>query len=84
MVATRWWMLYDITSLKMPREPGNKGIVNLPGKVFADYVKGELVDAFGNFVNRALYWMHKLCKGKVPPLLLIFWTMQIKNMFADT
>jgi methionyl-tRNA synthetase len=28
----------------------------------------ELVSKFGNFVNRALVLMHKLCHGKVPPL----------------
>ncbi len=37
-------------------------------KGFQDAVKGELVDIFGNFVNRAFVLMHKLCKGKVPPL----------------
>ncbi|MDB5275298.1 MAG: methionyl-tRNA synthetase [Ferruginibacter sp.] len=37
-------------------------------KGFQDAVKGELVDVFGNFVNRAFVLMHKLCKGKVPPL----------------
>jgi methionyl-tRNA synthetase len=35
-------------------------------KGFQDAVKGELVDVFGNFVNRAFVLMHKLCKGKVP------------------
>jgi methionyl-tRNA synthetase len=28
----------------------------------------ELVNKFGNFVNRAFVLMHKLCNGKVPPL----------------
>jgi methionyl-tRNA synthetase len=37
-------------------------------KGFQDSVKGELVDVFGNFVNRAFVLMHKLCNGKVPPL----------------
>jgi len=37
-------------------------------KGFQDAVKGELVDVFGNFVNRAFVLMHKLCNGKVPPL----------------
>ena len=37
-------------------------------KGFQDSVKGELVDVFGNFVNRAFVLMHKLCKGKVPVL----------------
>ncbi|HTO16099.1 MAG TPA: methionine--tRNA ligase [Edaphocola sp.] len=27
----------------------------------------ELVDIFGNFINRAMVLMHKLCGGKVPP-----------------
>jgi len=37
-------------------------------KGFQDSVNGELVAIFGNFVNRAFVLMHKLCKGKVPPL----------------
>ena len=37
-------------------------------KGFQDSLKGELVDVFGNFVNRTFVLMHKLCKGKVPPL----------------
>ena len=37
-------------------------------KGFQDAVNSELVAIFGNFVNRALVLMHKLCKGKVPPL----------------
>ncbi|MES2892510.1 MAG: methionine--tRNA ligase [Bacteroidota bacterium] len=37
-------------------------------KGFQETVKGELVDVFGNFVNRAFVLMHKLNKGKVPPL----------------
>lgn len=28
----------------------------------------ELVDVFGNFINRALVLSHKLCNGKIPPL----------------
>ncbi len=37
-------------------------------KGFQDANNSELVSIFGNFVNRALVLMHKLCKGKVPPL----------------
>lgn len=37
-------------------------------KGFQDSVNGELVAVFGNFVNRTFVLMHKLCKGKVPPL----------------
>ena len=37
-------------------------------KGFQDANNNELVSKFGNFVNRALVLMHKLCNGKVPPL----------------
>ena len=37
-------------------------------KGFQDANNSELVSVFGNFVNRAFVLMHKLCKGKVPPL----------------
>ncbi|HWK02825.1 MAG TPA: methionine--tRNA ligase [Puia sp.] len=37
-------------------------------KGFQDANNSELVSIFGNFVNRAFVLMHKLCKGKVPPL----------------
>ena len=37
-------------------------------KGFQDANNSELVSIFGNFVNRAMVMMHKLCKGKVPPL----------------
>ncbi|MFT4018261.1 MAG: methionine--tRNA ligase [Agriterribacter sp.] len=37
-------------------------------KDFQDRNNSELVAIFGNFVNRALVLMHKLCGGKVPPL----------------
>jgi methionyl-tRNA synthetase len=37
-------------------------------KGFQDANNSELVNIFGNFVNRALVLMHKLCKSKVPPL----------------
>jgi methionyl-tRNA synthetase len=37
-------------------------------KGFQDANNSELVNIFGNFVNRALVLMHKLCNGKVPPM----------------
>ena len=37
-------------------------------KGFQDALNSELVAIFGNFVNRSFVLMHKLCKGKVPPL----------------
>jgi len=37
-------------------------------KDFQDRNNSELVAIFGNFVNRTFVLMHKLCKGKVPPL----------------
>ncbi len=37
-------------------------------KDFQDRNNSELVNIFGNFVNRTWVLMHKLCKGKVPPL----------------
>jgi len=37
-------------------------------KGFQDAVNSELVAVFGNFVNRTFVLMHKLCKGKVPPI----------------
>ncbi len=37
-------------------------------KGFQEAVNSELVAIFGNFVNRAMVLMHKLCAGKVPPL----------------
>jgi len=35
---------------------------------FKERINNELVNNFGNFVNRAFVLMHKLCGGKVPPL----------------
>lgn len=35
-------------------------------KGFQDAVNSELVNKFGNFVNRTFVLMHKLCNGKVP------------------
>lgn len=37
-------------------------------KGFQDAVNSELVAVFGNFINRTMVLMHKLCNGKVPPL----------------
>jgi len=37
-------------------------------KGFQDAVNSELVNIFGNFVNRTWVLMHKLCGGKVPKL----------------
>lgn len=37
-------------------------------KGFQDAVNSELVNIFGNFVNRTFVLMHKLCGGKVPHL----------------
>lgn len=36
-------------------------------KEFQDRNNSELVSIFGNFVNRTMVLMHKLCGGKVPP-----------------
>ena len=52
-------------------------------KGFQDSVKGELVDVFGNFVNRAFVLMHKLCKGKVPPLHSDILDDADKTLFAE-
>lgn len=35
-------------------------------KDFQDRINNELVAVLGNFINRALVLMHKLCNGKVP------------------
>ena len=37
-------------------------------KGFQEANNSELVSIFGNYINRSLVLMHKLCKGKVPPL----------------
>jgi methionyl-tRNA synthetase len=37
-------------------------------KGFQDANNSELVSIFGNFINRSMVLMHKLCKGKVPKL----------------
>ena len=50
-------------------------------KGFQDAVNSELVAIFGNFVNRAFVLMHKLCKGKVPPLHMDILDDADKKMF---
>ena len=52
-------------------------------KGFQDAVKGELVDVFGNFINRAFVLMHKLGKGKVPQLHLELMDDADRNLFAE-
>ncbi|MEO7307571.1 MAG: methionine--tRNA ligase [Ferruginibacter sp.] len=52
-------------------------------KGFQDAVNSELVAIFGNFVNRAFVLMHKLCKGKVPPLHLDILDDADKRMFEE-
>ena len=52
-------------------------------KGFQDAVNSELVAIFGNFVNRAFVLMHKLCKGKVPPLHMDILDDADKKMFED-
>lgn len=36
-------------------------------KGLQDAINSELVSVYGNFINRSLVLMHKLCGGKVPP-----------------
>ena len=52
-------------------------------KGFQDAVNSELVAIFGNFVNRAFVLMHKLCKGKVPPLHMDILDDADKKMFEE-
>jgi methionyl-tRNA synthetase len=52
-------------------------------KDFQTRVKGELVDIFGNFVNRAFVLMHKLCGGKVPPLHADVLDVDGKTLLAE-
>jgi methionyl-tRNA synthetase len=52
-------------------------------KGFQDSSNSELVAIFGNFVNRAFVLMHKLCKGKVPPLHLDILDDADKNLFTE-
>ena len=52
-------------------------------KDFQDRTNSELVSIFGNFVNRTFVLMHKLCKGKVPPLHAEILDDADKNMLAE-
>ena len=52
-------------------------------KGFQDANNSELVNIFGNFVNRTFVLMHKLCKGKVPPLHADVFDDADKALFAD-
>lgn len=52
-------------------------------KGFQDAVNSELVAIFGNFVNRSLVLMHKLCNGKVPQLHLDILDDADKKLFSD-
>ena len=52
-------------------------------KGFQDAVNSELVAIFGNFVNRAMVLMHKLCGGKVPPLHADVLDDADKKMFEE-
>jgi methionyl-tRNA synthetase len=52
-------------------------------KGFQDANNSELVNIFGNFVNRALVLMHKLCKSKVPPLHPEFFDQLDKDTIAE-
>ena len=52
-------------------------------KGFQDAVNSELVAIFGNFVNRAFVLMHKLCKGKVPPIHVDILDDADKKMFEE-
>jgi methionyl-tRNA synthetase len=52
-------------------------------KGFQDAVNSELVAVFGNFINRTFVLMHKLCKGKVPPLHADMLDDADKKMFEE-
>jgi methionyl-tRNA synthetase len=52
-------------------------------KDFQDRANNELVAIFGNFVNRTFVLMHKLCKGKVPPLHEPALDDSDKNVFEE-
>lgn len=52
-------------------------------KGFQDANNSELVNIFGNFVNRALVLMHKLCKSKVPPLYPELFDQLDKDTIAE-
>ena len=52
-------------------------------KGFQDANNSELVNIFGNFVNRTFVLMHKLCGGKVPPLHAMVLDDTDKAMISD-
>lgn len=52
-------------------------------KGFQDANNSELGNIFGNFINRTFVLMHKLCRGKVPPLHSDVFDETDKAMFAD-
>ena len=52
-------------------------------KGFQDALNSELVAIFGNFVNRTFVLMHKLCKGKVPPLHVELMDATDKKIFEE-
>lgn len=52
-------------------------------KGFQEALNSELVAIFGNFVNRTFVLMHKLCKGKVPPIHLDITDEADKKIFED-
>jgi methionyl-tRNA synthetase len=52
-------------------------------KGFQDAGNNELGNIFGNFVNRTFVMMHKLCKGKVPPLHAQIIDDSDKAMFVE-
>jgi methionyl-tRNA synthetase len=52
-------------------------------KGFQDANNSEIVSIFGNFINRSMVLMHKLCKGKVPPLHTDKLDEQDKNMLRE-
>ncbi|HEX5026386.1 MAG TPA: methionine--tRNA ligase [Agriterribacter sp.] len=52
-------------------------------KDFQERNNSELVAIFGNFVNRSLVLMHKLCGGKVPPLHNEIVDADDKQLMAD-
>jgi methionyl-tRNA synthetase len=52
-------------------------------KGFQDANNSELASIFGNFVNRTFVLMHKLCKGKVPPLHAALLDKTDENIIAE-
>ena len=52
-------------------------------KDFQDRNNSELVSIFGNFINRTFVLMHKLCKGKVPPLHAAIFDDADKKMIEE-